>query len=79
MVPEVGGGSGLATCELVLSSSQVMAVEPGLDLTALLEQEVPGASLVRSRLEGPPSFLSRRSPLGWSIGAMTSLARMRSS
>jgi hypothetical protein len=54
MVLEVGAGSGLATRELVLSGSQVVAVEPGLDLAALLEQEVPGASLMRA---GPRTLL----------------------
>jgi SAM-dependent methyltransferase len=50
-VLEVGAGSGLATRELVLSGSQVVALEPGPDLATLLEHEVPDASVVRSRLE----------------------------
>jgi SAM-dependent methyltransferase len=53
-VLEVGGGSGLATRELVLSGSQVVALEPGVNLAALLEQEVPGVSVMRSRLEDAP-------------------------
>jgi SAM-dependent methyltransferase len=53
-VLEVGAGSGLATRELASSGSHVVALEPGPDLAALLEQEVPGASVVRSRLEDAP-------------------------
>jgi len=50
-VLDVGAGSGQATRELVSAGSQVVALEPGLDLAALLEQEVPGASVIRNRLE----------------------------
>src|SRR4051812_30058843 len=53
-VLEVGAGSGLATRELIRSGSQVVALEPGPDLAALLEQNVPGASVVRCRLEDAP-------------------------
>jgi SAM-dependent methyltransferase len=50
-VLEVGAGSGQATRELVVAGSQVVALEPGLDLAALLEREIPEASVVRNRLE----------------------------
>lgn len=50
-VLEVGAGSGQATRELVSAGSQVVALEPGPGLAALLEQEVPGASVVRTQLE----------------------------
>jgi SAM-dependent methyltransferase len=50
-VLEVGAGSGLATRELVRLGSEVVAVEPGRDLTNLLEIEVPQASVVVARLE----------------------------
>ncbi len=50
-VLEVGAGSGQATRELVSAGSEVVALEPGLDLAALLEHDVPGALVVRSRLE----------------------------
>jgi SAM-dependent methyltransferase len=50
-VLEVGAGSGQATRELVASGSQVVALEPGHDLAALLEKEVPDATVMRSRLE----------------------------
>lgn len=50
-VLEVGAGSGLATRELVLLGSHVVALEPGENLASLLEQQVPCASVVRGRLE----------------------------
>lgn len=48
---EVGAGSGLATQEFVASGSDVVALEPGERLALLLEQRVPGACVVRGRLE----------------------------
>jgi SAM-dependent methyltransferase len=53
-VLEVGAGSGLATRELVASGSRVVALEPGRDLATLLERAVPGAAVVRGRLEDVP-------------------------
>jgi len=53
-VLEVGAGAGLATRELVASGSQVVAVEPGRDLSELLEQAVPGAEILFSTLEDVP-------------------------
>ena len=50
-VLDVGAGSGEATRELVAAGSQVVALEPGHDLAALLERDAPEASVVRSRLE----------------------------
>jgi SAM-dependent methyltransferase len=50
-VLEVGAGSGEATRELVLAGSRVVALEPGLELAALLARKVPAASVVQSRLE----------------------------
>ena len=50
-VLEVGAGSGEATREFVSAGSQVVALEPGLDLAALLESDVPEVSVLRNRLE----------------------------
>src|SRR5436190_17398227 len=50
-VLEVGAGSGLATLELVSSGSEVVALEPGQDLAALLKRRVPGVSVLQGRLE----------------------------
>ena len=50
-VLEVGAGAGLATRELVAAGSEVVALEPGCDLAALLRQVVPGASVIVDRLE----------------------------
>jgi SAM-dependent methyltransferase len=50
-VLEVGAGAGLATRELVASGSQVVAVEPGRDLSALLQEAVPDAQIVCSTIE----------------------------
>jgi SAM-dependent methyltransferase len=50
-VLEIGAGTGLATRELVSSGSRVVALEPGRDLATLLDRAVPGASVVRGRLE----------------------------
>jgi SAM-dependent methyltransferase len=50
-VLEVGAGAGLATRELVAAGSDVVALEPGPDLAAILQREVPDASVVVSRLE----------------------------
>ena len=48
---EVGAGAGLATRELVASGSHVVAVEPGRDLSALLQEAVPGAQIMCSTIE----------------------------
>jgi SAM-dependent methyltransferase len=50
-VLEVGAGAGLATRALVSSGSEVVAIEPGRELAALLRREVPGAAVVVGRLE----------------------------
>jgi len=50
-VLEVGAGAGLATRELVAAGCEVVAVEPGHDLAALLRQVVPGTSVIVDRLE----------------------------
>jgi SAM-dependent methyltransferase len=50
-VLEVGAGAGLATRELVASGSQVVAIEPGRDLSALLAAAVPEAQIVSTSLE----------------------------
>jgi SAM-dependent methyltransferase len=59
-VLEVGAGSGLATQELVRAGSEVVAVEPGVELADVLAREVPGVSVLRTRLEdaelAPASF-----------------------
>jgi trans-aconitate methyltransferase len=50
-VLEFGAGSRLATRELVASGSQVVAIEPGHDLRALLAAAVPEAQIVPTGLE----------------------------
>lgn len=58
-VLEVGAGAGLATRALVSSGSEVVAVEPGRDLAAILRKDIPDASVVVARLED--AALSARS------------------
>jgi len=50
-VLEVGAGAGLATVELVASGCEVVALEPGRDLGALLRQALPGVHVLPTRLE----------------------------
>jgi SAM-dependent methyltransferase len=50
-VLEVGAGSGLATRELVSAGCEVVAVEPGRELAGLLRRDVPGATVLVTRLE----------------------------
>ncbi|MFE7406580.1 class I SAM-dependent methyltransferase [Isoptericola sp. NPDC057559] len=48
---EVGAGSGLATAELVRRGTDIVALEPGARLAALLREAVPGTEVLVSRLE----------------------------
>lgn len=50
-VLEVGAGAGLATQELVRRGTDVVALEPGPRLGALLTDAVPGVEVLRTRLE----------------------------
>ena len=50
-VLEVGAGSGLATRELCASGSEVLALEPGPGLVAVLRAAVPGVEVRQSTLE----------------------------
>ena len=51
-VLEIGAGSGLATSELVRAGSDVVAIEPGADLAALLRSTVDGVEVLPTTLEG---------------------------
>lgn len=59
-VLEIGAGTGLATRELVSAGCNVVAIEPGPHLAALLRRAVPAAEVVGTTLEGahlaPQSF-----------------------
>jgi SAM-dependent methyltransferase len=50
-VLEIGAGSGLATGELVRAGSEVVAIEPGPELASLLRRDIPGVSVLLTRLE----------------------------
>ena len=50
-VLEVGAGSGLATVPILQRGSEVVALEPGGQLAALLTDAAPGASVIVSGLE----------------------------
>jgi SAM-dependent methyltransferase len=50
-VLEVGAGSGLATNDLIRRGTEVVALEPGAQLIALLSSRVPGADVLPVRLE----------------------------
>jgi SAM-dependent methyltransferase len=50
-VLEVGAGAGLATRELVSRGCAVVAIEPGAELGALLQEAVPGVEVIGARLE----------------------------
>ena len=48
---DLGAGSGEATGELLARGMDVVAVEPGESLAAILQQRFPAATVVRSRAE----------------------------
>ena len=48
---EIGAGSGLATAELLSRGSEVVALEPGLQLAALIDNAGSGVEVLPSRLE----------------------------
>lgn len=50
-VLEIGAGAGLATRELTRLGCQVVALEPGADLSRVLSQTVPGVEVITARLE----------------------------
>jgi SAM-dependent methyltransferase len=50
-VLELGAGSGEATRELVAAGAEVVAVEPGANLAAILHESLPAVTVVRSRAE----------------------------
>ncbi|GAA5208957.1 class I SAM-dependent methyltransferase [Microbacterium kyungheense] len=48
---DLGAGSGEATRELVAAGMDVVAVEPGPNLAAILQRRLPSVTVVRSRAE----------------------------
>jgi SAM-dependent methyltransferase len=48
---EIGAGAGLATTELTRLGSEVVALEPGAQLAALISAAVPGVDVLVARLE----------------------------
>lgn len=50
-VLEIGAGAGLATRELSRRGCEVVALEPGVQLAALLSNAVPGVKVLTARLE----------------------------
>ena len=50
-VLEIGAGAGLATKELASRGCEVVALEPGTQLIALLRDAVPGVEVLATRLE----------------------------
>lgn len=50
-VLEVGAGAGLATIELLIRGSEVVALEPRPQLASLLGGTAPGAQVITTRLE----------------------------
>lgn len=50
-VLEIGAGAGLATIELSRRGNEIVAIEPGARLAALLSDAVPGVKVLTARLE----------------------------